>query len=173
MSSTIVVNYCDVFVNSLCLSVRLVAGRPETGSRCLHVLQRRHVRRRVAASREVDLRGPTILPIHILSELEDDRMNWHRPSWRLIDRHGQGTYCYNDTGSVYKGTWVNGTMQSAGEYIYSNHRYKGNFANNNVSCGCVLSSQPHFSHITPFPNFVSSTLLSRSNIEVFLIVTTP
>ncbi|XP_047465892.1 radial spoke head 1 homolog isoform X1 [Mugil cephalus] len=48
----------------------------------------------------------------------------------VIGRHGQGIYHYHETGSKYKGTWVNGNMESAGEYIHSNHRYKGNFVNN-------------------------------------------
>lgn len=48
-------------------------------------------------------------------------------------RHGQGIYHYHETGSKYKGSWVNGKMESAGEYIHSNHIYKGNFVNNNVS----------------------------------------
>ncbi|KAG7239803.1 hypothetical protein INR49_028391 [Caranx melampygus] len=51
--------------------------------------------------------------------------------WLQHMRHGQGIYHYKDTGSKYKGSWVDGNMGSAGEYIHSNHRYQGNFANNN------------------------------------------
>nr|XP_033468059.1 radial spoke head 1 homolog isoform X1 [Epinephelus lanceolatus] len=51
--------------------------------------------------------------------------------WLHHTRHGQGVYHYKETGSEYKGSWVNGKMESAGEYIHSNHRYKGNFVNNN------------------------------------------
>ncbi|TNN81572.1 Radial spoke head 1 [Liparis tanakae] len=45
----------------------------------------------------------------------------------MIARHGQGLYHYKDTGSLYKGSWVNGVMESTGEYIHSNHSYRGNF----------------------------------------------
>lgn len=48
-------------------------------------------------------------------------------------RHGQGIYHYQECGSQFKGTWVNGKMEAAGEYIHSNHRYKGNFSNNKAS----------------------------------------
>lgn len=48
-------------------------------------------------------------------------------------RHGQGTYTHHDTGSQYMGRWIMGKMESAGELIHLNHRYKGNFVNNNVS----------------------------------------
>uniref|UniRef100_A0A8C3G2Y5 Radial spoke head component 1 n=1 Tax=Cyclopterus lumpus TaxID=8103 RepID=A0A8C3G2Y5_CYCLU len=51
--------------------------------------------------------------------------------WLDHMRHGQGLYRYTDTGSLYKGSWVNGTMESAGEYIHSNHRYRGNFVDSN------------------------------------------
>nr|XP_046219858.1 uncharacterized protein rsph1 isoform X2 [Oncorhynchus gorbuscha] len=47
--------------------------------------------------------------------------------------NGQGIYHYNDTGSRYMGTWVMGKMESAGEFIHLNHRYQGNFLNNNPS----------------------------------------
>ncbi|XP_041829233.1 radial spoke head 1 homolog [Melanotaenia boesemani] len=50
--------------------------------------------------------------------------------WQLNERHGQGVYHYHETGLKYKGTWLNGSMESAGEYIYSKYRYKGNFVNN-------------------------------------------
>ncbi|XP_067345461.1 radial spoke head 1 homolog isoform X2 [Channa argus] len=50
--------------------------------------------------------------------------------WLHHMRHGQGVYHYHETGSKFKGTWVNGKMDSAAEYIHANHRYKGNFANN-------------------------------------------
>lgn len=48
-------------------------------------------------------------------------------------RHGQGTYTHHNTGSQYMGTWIMGKMESAGELIHQNHRYQGNFVNNNVS----------------------------------------
>ncbi|KAM6986653.1 radial spoke head 1 homolog [Aplochiton taeniatus] len=51
--------------------------------------------------------------------------------WLRHQRHGQGTYTYSDTGSKYMGTWVNGKMESGGEIIHLNHRYQGNFINNN------------------------------------------
>ncbi|KAL0985553.1 hypothetical protein UPYG_G00158530 [Umbra pygmaea] len=50
--------------------------------------------------------------------------------WLRHQRHGQGTYYYNDTGSRYTGTWVMGKMENAGEIIYLNHKYQGNFINN-------------------------------------------
>lgn len=59
----------------------------------------------------------------------------------LFTRHGQGVYHYHLTGSKYVGSWVNGNMQSAGEYIHANHKYQGNFFNNKVRLhllnGCV------------------------------------
>ncbi|KAL7865713.1 hypothetical protein SRHO_G00109600 [Serrasalmus rhombeus] len=51
--------------------------------------------------------------------------------WLQHQRHGQGVYTYHDTGSKYIGTWVMGKMESAGELIHLNHRYQGNFLNNN------------------------------------------
>ncbi|KAJ8246706.1 hypothetical protein GJAV_G00254500 [Gymnothorax javanicus] len=51
--------------------------------------------------------------------------------WFHHQRHGQGTYTYRDTGSRYVGTWVMGKMEGGGEYIHLNHRYQGNFNNNN------------------------------------------
>ncbi|KAI4803372.1 radial spoke head 1 homolog isoform X1 [Pseudochaenichthys georgianus] len=53
--------------------------------------------------------------------------------WLHHMRHGQGIYNYHETVSKYKGSWVNGKMESAGEYIHSNNRYMGNFVNNNPS----------------------------------------
>ncbi|XP_024266965.1 radial spoke head 1 homolog isoform X2 [Oncorhynchus tshawytscha] len=53
--------------------------------------------------------------------------------WVHHQRNGQGIYHYNDTGSRYMGTWVMGKMESAGEFIHLNHRYQGNFLNNNPS----------------------------------------
>ncbi|XP_028990404.1 radial spoke head 1 homolog isoform X1 [Betta splendens] len=50
--------------------------------------------------------------------------------WLRHMRHGQGIYHYHECGSKFNGTWVNGKMEAAGELIYSNHRYKGNFTNN-------------------------------------------
>ncbi|KTF80147.1 hypothetical protein cypCar_00049260, partial [Cyprinus carpio] len=47
--------------------------------------------------------------------------------------HGQGTYTHQETGSQYRGTWVVGNMESTGELIQLNHRYHGNFVNNNPS----------------------------------------
>ncbi|XP_062861724.1 radial spoke head 1 homolog [Trichomycterus rosablanca] len=53
--------------------------------------------------------------------------------WLQHQRHGQGVYTYHDTKSKYIGPWVMGKMESAGELIYQNHRYQGNFLNNNPS----------------------------------------
>ncbi|XP_055085747.1 radial spoke head 1 homolog isoform X1 [Periophthalmus magnuspinnatus] len=53
--------------------------------------------------------------------------------WQKHLRHGQGTYHYQNTGSKYKGSWENGKMESEGEYIHSNHRYKGHFIKNSPS----------------------------------------
>lgn len=50
----------------------------------------------------------------------------------VISRHGQGIYHYQETGSKFKGAWVNGKMESAGEYLHTNHRFIGNFINNYV-----------------------------------------
>ncbi|CAG5911453.1 radial spoke head 1 homolog [Menidia menidia] len=49
--------------------------------------------------------------------------------WLRHLRHGQGTYHYRQTGAKYKGMWLNGNMESAGEYIYASHRFQGNFVN--------------------------------------------
>lgn len=53
--------------------------------------------------------------------------------WLHHQRHGQGTYTHQETGSQYRGTWVVGNMESTGELIQLNHRYHGNFVNNNPS----------------------------------------
>ncbi|XP_016086575.1 radial spoke head 1 homolog [Sinocyclocheilus grahami] len=53
--------------------------------------------------------------------------------WLHHERHGQGTYTHHETGSQYMGTWVMGKMESTGELIHLNHRYQGNFVNNNPS----------------------------------------
>uniref|UniRef100_A0A673N810 Radial spoke head 1 homolog n=1 Tax=Sinocyclocheilus rhinocerous TaxID=307959 RepID=A0A673N810_9TELE len=53
--------------------------------------------------------------------------------WLHHQRHGQGTYRQHNTGSQYMGTWIMGKMESAGELIHQNHRYRGNFVNNNPS----------------------------------------
>ncbi|KAF7205120.1 radial spoke head 1 homolog [Nothobranchius furzeri] len=50
--------------------------------------------------------------------------------WQSNKRHGQGLYHYKDTGVKYTGTWVNGSMELIGEYVFPNCRYKGNFVNN-------------------------------------------
>lgn len=47
--------------------------------------------------------------------------------WADNHRHGQGEYIYADTGSKYKGMWVLGKMEEAGELIHANHRYVGGF----------------------------------------------
>ncbi|XP_051871242.1 radial spoke head 1 homolog [Pristis pectinata] len=51
--------------------------------------------------------------------------------WLAHQRHGQGTYMYALTGSKYVGNWVHGKQVEAGELIHLNHRYQGNFLNNN------------------------------------------
>ncbi|XP_036401826.1 radial spoke head 1 homolog [Megalops cyprinoides] len=53
--------------------------------------------------------------------------------WMRHLRHGQGVYTYHDTDSKYVGTWVMGKMESSGEFIHLNHKYQGNFLNNNPS----------------------------------------
>ncbi|XP_030643445.1 radial spoke head 1 homolog [Chanos chanos] len=50
--------------------------------------------------------------------------------WQQHQRHGQGIYTYHASGTQYKGTWAMGKMESAGEFVYQNHRYQGNFKNN-------------------------------------------
>lgn len=52
-------------------------------------------------------------------------------NWYEHQRHGQGTYTYSSTGSKYTGTWVNGKREGSGELIHSNHRFIGNFVENN------------------------------------------
>lgn len=59
----------------------------------------------------------------------------------VISRHGQGIYRYQETGSKFKGTWMNGKMESAGEYLHTNHRFMGNFINNYVSFIFITFSQ--------------------------------
>uniref|UniRef100_A0A3Q3H1N3 Radial spoke head component 1 n=1 Tax=Labrus bergylta TaxID=56723 RepID=A0A3Q3H1N3_9LABR len=54
--------------------------------------------------------------------------------WLQHVRHGHGIYHHHDTGAEYKGSWVNGKMESAGEYIHTHHQYKGSFVNN-YPCG--------------------------------------
>lgn len=58
----------------------------------------------------------------------------------LFPRHGQGVYTYHETGSKYAGTWVMGKMESVGEFIHLNHRYQGNFHNNNVSSSFLTNA---------------------------------
>lgn len=67
-------------------------------------------------------------------------------------RHGPGTYHYSDTGAVYRGCWVNDQMESAGGYVYSNHRYEGNFVNNAVSAALTAFTES-------LPRFISYTRL--------------
>ena len=47
--------------------------------------------------------------------------------WADNQRHGQGVYSYAATGSKYRGMWVQGKMEEAGELIHANHRYVGGF----------------------------------------------
>ncbi|XP_072229568.1 radial spoke head 1 homolog [Leuresthes tenuis] len=51
--------------------------------------------------------------------------------WLRSFRHGHGVYRHHQTGLTHRGVWVNGSMESAGEYVHTNHRYQGNFVNNN------------------------------------------
>lgn len=51
----------------------------------------------------------------------------------FLPRHGQGTYIYKDTGSMYVGGWVNGIQEGEAELIHLNHRYRGKFLNGTVS----------------------------------------
>ncbi|XP_031436183.1 radial spoke head 1 homolog isoform X1 [Clupea harengus] len=53
--------------------------------------------------------------------------------WLRHQRQGQGVYVYKATGSQYCGSWVGGKMEGAGELIHLNHRFQGNFHNNNPS----------------------------------------
>ncbi|XP_048825920.1 radial spoke head 1 homolog [Brienomyrus brachyistius] len=54
--------------------------------------------------------------------------------WLQNQRHGHGVYTYHDTGSRYVGTWMFGKIESsAGELVHLNHKYQGNFHNNNPS----------------------------------------
>ncbi|XP_016890138.1 radial spoke head 1 homolog isoform X2 [Cynoglossus semilaevis] len=50
--------------------------------------------------------------------------------WQRHLRHGQGVYHYHDTGSKYRGSWVNGNMELSGEFLHRDHRFQGNFNNN-------------------------------------------
>lgn len=47
--------------------------------------------------------------------------------WSDNVRHGQGVYTYNDTKSQYRGTWVSGRQQGAGELVHADHKYVGTF----------------------------------------------
>lgn len=47
--------------------------------------------------------------------------------WSDHLRHGQGVYTYDNTKSYYKGTWVNGRRQGAGELVHADHKYVGTF----------------------------------------------
>eukprot|EP00128_Syssomonas_multiformis_P008024 Colp12_sorted_trinity150504_noHs@16594 len=49
--------------------------------------------------------------------------------WEGGLKHGQGTYTYSETGSKYVGTWVEGKREGPGEWIHANHRFIGNFSN--------------------------------------------
>ncbi|XP_041127784.1 radial spoke head 1 homolog [Polyodon spathula] len=51
--------------------------------------------------------------------------------WMNHQRHGQGVYTYAKTGSTYVGSWRQGKQEAAGELIHANHRFQGNFLNNN------------------------------------------
>ena len=39
---------------------------------------------------------------------------------------------YSQTGSQFKGAWVNGVAQGAGQLIHSNHRYQGHWVDGNL-----------------------------------------
>ncbi|KAK9530211.1 hypothetical protein VZT92_011731 [Zoarces viviparus] len=85
--------------------------------------------------------------------------------WLLHMRHGQGIYHYSETGSMYKGSWANGKMESAGEYIHSNHRYEGNFFNNSpcglgkyvFDTGCEQHGEYHQAEQVPDEGELAST----------------
>lgn len=66
-----------------------------------------------------------------------------------LNRHGQGTYYYAETGSKYVGTWVNGQQEGAAELVHLNHRYQGKFMNKNVSLWEGIVDNATCSH--PFP----------------------
>lgn len=55
--------------------------------------------------------------------------------WYEHQRHGQGVYTYSATGTKYKGSWVHGKRDGSGELIHSNHRYVGNFVDDNLQGG--------------------------------------
>lgn len=52
--------------------------------------------------------------------------------WYEHQRHGQGIYTYSATGTKYTGSWVHGKRDGMGELIHSNHRFVGNFADDNL-----------------------------------------
>lgn len=52
--------------------------------------------------------------------------------WYEHQRHGQGVYTYSATGTKYTGSWVHGKRDGAGELVHSNHRYVGNFVDDNL-----------------------------------------
>lgn len=49
--------------------------------------------------------------------------------WSAHLRHGQGVYTYKETGSQYIGAWKEGKREGGGQWIHSNHKYVGGFAN--------------------------------------------
>jgi len=53
--------------------------------------------------------------------------------WYQNQRHGQGVYTYSSTGSKYRGTWQDGKRDGSGELVHANHRYVGNFVDDQPS----------------------------------------
>lgn len=81
--------------------------------------------------------GPGTVPLQCSGNRKQNLE--HRPDVKEFlwsgptHRHGQGVYHYHDTGSKYRGSWVNGNMELSGEFLHRDHRFQGNFNNNRVS----------------------------------------
>ena len=44
--------------------------------------------------------------------------------WKDDKRHGNGTYTYNESGSIYVGMWDQGNAHGPGELKHKNFRYQ-------------------------------------------------
>ena len=85
-----------------------------------------------------------ILPLlKSLGEWGEDQRNGHgtytyvnkdtyEGEWSNNLRHGSGTYTYASSGAKYVGNWLNGRREGIGELLFSNCKYKGQFASDQV-----------------------------------------
>lgn len=58
--------------------------------------------------------------------------DFYEGEWQNHQRHGQGSYTYQDTGSKYVGIWKEGKREGHGELVHKNHRFVGKFKEDKV-----------------------------------------